>query len=226
MLLFINSSATEKYQITISPSSAIQSGKQVWLWDPESGERYKMPSDEGKIFLDMGPADLKLLVFDKQRKGPLHQVTKTGKGMVLTNPWLVTGQHVDGRVITNEMPELKDLKETPEWVNFCGTIVYRNKFTIDDRAGIAWMDIGKAFGVSDLIVNGVNAGVKWYGRRIYSIHNLVKGGNNDVEIKIVTTMGNYLKSLADNPIAQYWTNEGRTIQPLQSTGLVGPVTVY
>jgi hypothetical protein len=32
---------------------------------------------------------------------------------------------------------------------------------------------------------------------------------------------NYLESLADNCLAQYWTNEGRTIQPVQSMGLAG-----
>lgn len=39
-------------------------------------------------------------------------------------------------------------------------------------------------------------------------------------------MGNYMKSLTDNPIAQYWTNEKNKIQPLQSMGLIGPVTLY
>ena len=97
---------------------------------------------------------------------------------------------------------------------------------IDDKAGIEWINLGKSFGVSELTLNGMNAGAKWYGRRIYPVGKLVKQGNNTIEIKIVTTMGNYLKSLSDNPVAQYWTNEGRTIQPLQSTGLLGPVTIY
>jgi hypothetical protein len=49
---------------------------------------------------------------------------------------------------------------------------------------------------------------------------------NAIEITITTTMGNYLKSLTGNPVAQFWTNEGRTIQPLQSMGLLGPVIIY
>ena len=36
----------------------------------------------------------------------------------------------------------------------------------------------------------------------------------------------FQNSLADNKIAQYWTNEGRTIQPIQSMGILGPVTIY
>jgi hypothetical protein len=39
-------------------------------------------------------------------------------------------------------------------------------------------------------------------------------------------MGNYMKSLTDNPIAQDWTNEKTKNQPLQSMGLIGPVTLY
>jgi hypothetical protein len=58
------------------------------------------------------------------------------------------------------------------------------------------------------------------------VRKFLKKGENTIEIKIVTTMGNYLKSLKDNAAAQFWTNEGRTIQPLQPTGLIGPVTLY
>ena len=39
-------------------------------------------------------------------------------------------------------------------------------------------------------------------------------------------MGNYMKSLTDNPVAQYWTNAGNKNQPLQSMGMTGPVTYY
>lgn len=47
-----------------------------------------------------------------------------------------------------------------------------------------------------------------------------------MEVEVTTSMGNYMKSLTDNPTAQYWTNEGRKIQPLQSMGMIGPVSFY
>jgi hypothetical protein len=53
----------------------------------------------------------------------------------------------------------------------------------------------------------------------------LKKGTNDIEIKVVTTMGNYMKSLTDNPIAQYWTNLARKNQPLNPMGLIGPVSL-
>jgi len=63
-------------------------------------------------------------------------------------------------------------------------------------------------------------------RRIFKVGDHLVRGTNIVEIKVTTTMGNYMKSLTDNPIAQYWTNEKNKIQPLQSMGLIGPVTIY
>src|SRR5258705_2284154 len=124
------------------------------------------------------------------------------------------------------MSELKDLKDIPGWIKFSGVIVYRNNFMVDDKTKIQWMNLGKVFGISELFVNGNNAGAKWYGKRIYDIKELIREGNNNIEIKIVTTMGNYMKSLTENKIAQYWTNEERKIQPLEPTGLLGPVMIY
>jgi hypothetical protein len=228
MLFFINSNMNASYEITVTPSHDIISGKQAWLWDAESGERYRLTTNKNTITLDMGPADLKLLFFDKEKKGGLYKpVNKGGKDVLeLINSWLVTGQHTDGTIIKKEMNVLKDLKEIPEWVHFCGTIIYRTNFIVNDKSKIEWVNLGKVSGVSELFINGKNAGTRWYGRRIFPVEKFMKKGNNTIEIKIVTTLGNYLKSLVGNPIAQYWTNEGRTIQPLQSMGLLGPVTIY
>jgi hypothetical protein len=228
MILFINSNMNESYEIMIAPSPDIISGKQPWIWDAESGERYRLTKAGDKIILDMGPADLKLLVFDKEKKGASYKpMKKDGMDVIaLTNPWSVTGKHIDGTVIKKEMEVLKDWKEIPELANFCGSIIYQTNFEVNEKSKIEWLNLGKAFGVSELFVNGVNAGTRWYGRRIYPVEKFIKNGNNNIEIKVTTTIGNYLKSLKDNRAGQYWTNEGRTIQPLQSMGLPGPVTIY
>jgi hypothetical protein len=227
MILLINSNMNDGYEIKITPSF-VNSRMQTWLWDAETGERYKLNFDNNTITLDMQPADLKLLVFDKQKKGPTYRSPDKGdkNAKLVTGTWSVTGQHVDGRVITAQWEMLSDVKEISEWVNFCGTINYRNNFMIDDQSKVEWLNLGKVIGVSELIINGTYLGAKWYGTRIHPIGNFVKKGSNEIEIKVVTTMGNYMKSLKDNKIAQYWTSEGNKIQPLQSMGLLGPVTIY
>jgi hypothetical protein len=228
LILFINSNMNASYKTSIVLSPDLISGKHGWIWNAEDGEKYLLPINTKSIELDMGPADLKLFVFEKEKKGPQYKPLKTGDGqnIELANSWSVTGQHINGTIIKKEMEVLKDLKEMTDWVNFCGTIIYQANFMVNDKTKIEWLNLGKVFGISELFINGENAGARWYGRRIYAIEKFIKNGNNTIEIKIVTTLGNYLKSLADNRVAQYWTNEGRTIQPVQSTGLPGPVTIY
>jgi len=176
----------------------------------------------------MGPADLKLIVFDNEKEGPVYQPVNIGgtQGFALRNPWSLTGHHVNGTVVKDKIDQLKDLKEFPQWVHFCGSIVYRTNFDVGDARKVEWLNLGKVDGVSEVFINGKNAGAKWYGRRIYSVRKFLNNGNNDLEVKVTTTMGNYLKSLTDNPVAQFWTNQGRTIQPVQPIGLVGPVSIY
>jgi len=81
-------------------------------------------------------------------------------------------------------------------------------------------------GVSEAALNGKTLRVQWYGRRIFPVTGVVQAGKNVLEVKVATSMGNYMKTLKDNPVAQYWTNEKRKDQPIQSMGLIGPVTIY
>lgn len=228
ILLFANSNMNESYEIEITPSRGFISQRQPWIWNAENGERYKLATADNKISLDMGPADLKLVVLDKEKKGDLYKHDKSSDShfLKLVKPWALAGQHVDGTLVKDNLDLLKDLKEVPQWKNFCGNIIYSTVIEVPDETKMEWMNLGKVFGVSELSVNGEKAGTKWYGRRIFPVAQYLKKGYNNIEVKITTTMGNYLKSLTDNQIAQFWTNEGRTIQPLQSMGLLGPVTIY
>ena len=237
LFVFINSSMDNSSLINVIPSKSITDGRQTWFWDPETGERSKVMSNNGRIQLDLGPADLKLLVFDKEnkdsqngpsRRGETYQSVKKGvdTARLVNGPWSVTGQHVNGKTVSATLSTLQDLKGLETWEKFCGTIIYRNNFNVADPSKIKSLDLGKAFGVSEVFLNDSLVGTRWYGRRIFDVAKFVKGGDNTIEIRIVTTMGNYLKSLTDNKAAQFWTNQGRTVQPLQPTGLVGPVKIY
>ncbi len=229
ILFFINSHINESYGIKIEPSREISAARQAWIWDAEAGERYQVEMDAGQIELDLGPADSRLVVFDREKKGVAWKKVRNpveGEWSMVNGEWVMEFRHVDGSVKEASVDRLSDLKEMPGFVNFCGTIIYRINITVEDKSKVNWLDLGKIFGVSELSVNGQHAGTGWYGRREYSIQSLLKNGENRIGIKIVTVMGNYLKTLKDNPVAQYWTNEKRKDQPLQSMGLIGPVRMY
>jgi hypothetical protein len=225
LFFFINSNMNEGYNLQLSFTDEITAGKHPWLWDAATGERYRLSLQSGQLNLKLGPADSKLIVFDKKKKGKsiatlpgvVDEVAKR-KGENLKG-WTVEWRHVDGTITKTEMEELKDAKEIPAYLAFGGVIVYRKTINLtEDRL----LDLGKVHGLSELIVNGNSKGVQWYGRRLYRLQR----GKNILEITIPTTVGNYLKSLVKNPVAQYWTNEKRKNQPLQSMGVAGPVMLY
>lgn len=228
VLFFSNSNMEEGYKITISPTKDIIDGKQGWVWDVASGERYKLNSDGNNIALDMGPAESRLLVFDDEREGPAWKQLPAGNDLAkeITGQWRVEFRHIDGSIKKVTMEELKDIKDLPELAHFAGTVIYYKTINVTDRKDRTYLNLGKVYGVSELKINEKDAGIQWYGRRIYNVKNVLKNGENTIEIKVVTVTGNYMKSLKNNAEAQYWTNEGSKVQPLQSMGLLGPVTVY
>lgn len=227
ILLFTNSSIDKTFNINIVPDEKIVSGKNAWLWDAVTGKREKL-SDNSKIALTLYPADLRIIVFDanKKAKDYFREYPLPGNHLIrLSQHWTAEFHHIDGTIKKAGFDELKDLKDLPEFMNFSGTVIYRNNFDYSESAKLSFLDLGKVHGISDVMLNGNNCGVRWYGRYIYSIAELLKPGSNILEIRITTTMGNYIKTLKDNEVAQYWTNALRKVQPIQSMGLIGPVTL-
>ncbi len=227
IFFFGNAHRYNSHQTKVTFSPEIVKGRYPWIWDPETGERYRIELTDMSFDLQLGPAESRLIVFCKAKKGVQWQpLQPSGQSVTTLNgPWYVELRHSrENQVKTVQMELLKDLKDT-EFVNFTGTVVYRKKFEAGDLKP-ACLNLGQVFGVSEVSVNGKSCGVKWYGRRIYDITSYLQKGSNDLEIRITTTMGNYMKTLTDNRTAQKFTALKTKDQPIQSMGLVGPVTIY
>lgn len=229
-LFFISNSHLRKRQDTgIKFSEDITSGKQGWIWDPESGKRYRIKEDKGATYhLNLGQAESLIVVFDKNRNGPSWQpLPDTGREVVnIHGPWDVEFIHCrEENPEPARMEKLVDLKEDTQYVNFSGTVIYRKKIILD-KVLPRYLNLGLVHELSKVFINGMDAGLKWYGKHIYRVEGFMHEGENELEIHVITLMGNYMKSLTDNPNAQYWTNLDRKNQPLVSMGLVGPVEFF
>lgn len=228
-LFITNSDLTDEHSITILPSKELGFGRQAWIWDAASGERYYVGEGSRPITLELATGDSRLVIFDKEKKGPAWEPLPATAvtTFLLRGPWQAAFHHLDGSAVrTTVMSALTDLKDDPATVAFSGTVVYRIDFTAEQGTLWKYVNLGKVAGISGLAVNGKDAGIQWYGRRIYRIDHLLQSGQNTLEVRVVTTMGNYMKTLKDNHVAQYWTNVGRKDQPIQSMGLLGPVILY
>ncbi|SMD16063.1 glycosyl hydrolase [Pedobacter nyackensis] len=228
IFLFNNASAHLSIDLDATFLPEITAKKQAWIWDAASGERFKLDLKDRNFKIKLCPADAKIIVFNKDRNGknwdPIPEITPNA--ISLKSVWKVAFMHMDGTVKNEEILELTDLKDLPDFTHFAGTVSYKTSITLSNPASLHYLDLGKVFGIAELIVNGENLGTQWYGRRAYAIRNLLKKGANSIEIKVTTVMVNYMKSLTENTIAQYWSNNKKKEQPLQSMGLAGPVNLY
>ncbi|WP_443938912.1 glycosyl hydrolase [Pedobacter sp. MW01-1-1] len=228
IFLFNHSSAHLNTDLEVTFLPEIVNKKQAWIWDAVTGERFKLKLKEGRVSLKLYPADSVMIVFDDQKNGEewieIPEVKNTYAP--LTGVWKVDFKHQNGVHKNQEMSELVDLKDRSEYVDFSGVVSYKTEVNLVDGQRFKFLDLGVVHGISEVILNGQDLGVKWYGRRVYKLSNLLKKGTNQIEIKVTTVMVNYMKSLSENTTAQYWTNNKKKEQPLQSMGLVGPIHLF
>ena len=239
IFMVMNAHMTEARETDIIFPKSITSGKSAWIYDPTTGSRYPLKLDKGgKAHFRFGPSETYLIVFNKDGRA-------SGKVPVLNNPvapvilseakdpvevggpWTLTlhQPHLD-TTWTAVLDTLQDFKEMTDttFKNFMGTIVYKTTVQLDGKSLPQYMNLGKVADICELKVNGREAGMRWFGDRVYNIAPYVKPGENTIEVKVTTLMGNYIQTLKDNQAAQRFVL--RRNQPYVSAGLIGPVKLY
>jgi hypothetical protein len=112
-----------------------------------------------------------------------------------------------------------DFNEREDLKSFAGTNIYRKQLSIDKAGAPLWLNLGHVHAISELAINDHDLGVRWYGEHLYDVSSAVVPGLNNISIKVVTTLGNYMKTLEDNPTAHAWTSN----TPFYPMGLIHPV---
>lgn len=225
IFFFSYSHLNNPHRTRITFPKQVSRGRQAWVWDMESGMRYRLALDKsGSREFDFGPCDSLLIVFDKTKGGeewkPLP--ASGSKTMDITDNWRVEFRYKQENTVRyKHFNRLDDLLNDKDFAGFSGTAIYSRKVKVSEPAGMV-LNLGKVYGITEALVNGKSLGVKWYGRRIFVPGDALKAGDNLIEIRLTTTMSNYLARQKDNYIAQRWVRNRAD----QSMGIIGPVTLY
>jgi hypothetical protein len=223
IFFFTNYNMNRGYQLNTSFNVE---GKIPWIWNPESGKRFIYPGEDEsqQLIINFGPSESKLIVFDREEKGEKFapRKLKAGSEQIIPSPWKVELNHTNGSNRSITLDKLVDFKEREDLKDFAGVISYENNLQLKNAKKAKYLDLGKVHGISEVEVNGHKIGTRWYGSHIYDISEVVKKGGNSIQIKVTSTLGNYMKSLKENEVAQNWTRN----QPLHSVGMLGPVKYY
>ncbi|MBR0532457.1 MAG: glycoside hydrolase family 2, partial [Bacteroidales bacterium] len=239
IFIVMNAHMSEARETEITFPKSITSGKHAWIYDPASGNRFPLKLDKsGKAHFRFGPSETYLIVFNKDGRSAgkvpvLHNpvapvILSEAKDLAEANgPWSLTlhQPHPDSTWTANldTLQDFKDMADTT-FKNFMGTVVYKTTVTLDGKDLPKYINLGKVADICELKINGRDAGMMWFGERIYDISPYVKAGENTIEVKVTTLMGNYIQTLKDNRAAQRFVL--RRNQPYVSAGLIGPVKLY
>ncbi len=197
--------------------------KLPWLWDPETGDRslYPFVVSPNELSLFFEPAESKLIVFDRKEVGETLKIEKISDESpeLIEGPWEIILEHVNGQKMEKTFEKLNDFNTDEELRSFAGVINYTSNVSLRDPEKFRHIDLGIVQGVSEVTINGKLLGVKWYGFHRFPLKNSLLKDTNEIKIKITTVLGNYMKSLENNPVAKRWVSG----QKYKSLGLLGPV---
>jgi hypothetical protein len=176
---------------------------------------------KGSLGITLGPSESVLIVFETASAsesnagdtittlgGPTRTL-ETSPVHWLTGPWEIHLDPVDGAAESRRVKDLGNTELREYLRSFAGTIVYKTTVTIPERHGKVWLSLGRLHDISKLMLNGRDMGVRWFGEHVY-------------DLDVITTLGNYLKTLKSNATARVWTE--RT--PVYPSGLVNPVGLH
>lgn len=230
----------EDQSITIEANFRI-SGKEVEIWHAETGKMekasYSFDGKQTKVNLDLTPNDAVFVVFDKPTTTKNHtKPTSTETTLVeLNGTWELSFQKDRGAPEKISIGSLKSLteNENPGVKYFSGTAIYTQYFNVtqdilNNNSNFS-MDLGDAKEIAEVIVNGQSLGVVWKSPYKVDLRNVLRAGNNKLEVKVTNLWVNRLigdqqpnveKKITYTTMPFYQANS-----PLLKSGLLGPVVL-
>ncbi len=223
IFFFSNQSKEEGVQFT---AGFTHSKGVPWRWDPETGTRevYPYGKDPQHFMIKLEPLESLLLVFEK-RRGPQTGIPRADESEYVTidSPWNIHCFPHIGSAFQLQVPELPDLasSEDERLNSFAGIIEYTTKLDLQSDEEMI-LDLGKVYGVSEVLVNGKILGTQWYGNHRYSIGGPAGKGIIELKVRVTTTLYNYCRTQEDNPEIGRWLRT-KSAEP---SGMTGPVRLY
>ena len=229
--------------IEVTPEFRV-TGKQPELWSAATGEIRKLPAFEQKegataVPMKLAPYESAFVVFFDAAGQP------SDGGVEANYPTPVQIARLDGPWTVDFLDKVRGPKEPvvfealTDWTTnsddlikyYSGTAVYKSSFKLDAApdGNHILIDLGDFVAMARVKVNGQDAGGLWTAPYTLDITDLVKAGDNEVEIEVVNTWLNRLIGDLNLPEAKRTTwaaiNSWKADSPLQKAGLFGPVVI-
>lgn len=228
-------------EIEVTPEFRIK-GKQPEWWDATTGEIRLLPAFEftengTQVPLRLAPFESAFIVFRQTGKASAEGIDancpRPETWMALDKDWNVTFKDsIRGPKQVQSFDQLIDISTHPDESirYYSGTIVYDKQISIDQLpAGNIYLNLHDIGVTAKVTVNGQYAGGVWTPPYRLEISEWLHKGENQISVEVTTTWQNRL--IGDSCLPEQerttWTacNGWSEKDPLQKSGLIGPVTL-
>ena len=205
------------------------------LWNPVTGEVKPLNAERqgasATVTLDLPKAGSCFVVFRHGQKQETVKETTYNKVKPLEAAWSLQFPEGWGAPASLELKELSpwcNLPMSDEGKAFSGTAVYTTTFDWKDGSKQVLLDLGQVNMIAEVSLNGQQLRTLWCKPFALDITDVLKEGENTLQVKVTSTWFNRLAFDASQPEAdrKTWTIEGpKAGSALKQYGLLGPVVL-
>jgi hypothetical protein len=211
------------------------------LWNPLTVEIRRLPAfkrngNTTALTLELEGFESSFIVFRKggsKASGAKQNFSPKEVLLTVNTPWQVSFEAgkrgPEQPVVFNSLADWKDSGD--EAIKyFSGEAVYTTRFALDNvPPREIYIDLGKVMVMAKVTINGQYVGGVWTHPYRLNVTGFLQKGENILEITVVNNWQNRLigdQQLPENE-RPTWTpvNPWKADSPLQSSGLLGPVTI-
>ncbi len=210
------------------------------LWNPLTCETRLLPQFETvergiKLPLEFDAFESSFIVFRKDAAAAAEGKNyPSGKLLAsVTAPWKVDFQEgrggPEGTVTLDSLSDWT-LSASPAIKYFSGTATYSNTFNLNSLPqSPVYIDLGRVMVMAKVKINGEYAGGVWTAPYRLNVTDLLKEGENSLEVEVVNCWRNRIIGEMSMPESERFTFQTKTYldasSELQSSGLLGPVEI-
>jgi hypothetical protein len=216
-------------------------GKIPEIWHPETGKSepatYQISEGVTKVILPMFPNDAAFVVFQKTASENSAIVPNKSESDLLTveGSWHVDFQPQRGAPANSVFDKLSSYTENNEEgiKYFSGTATYKKTLEVPasllHKKSRIWLDLGDVKNIAEITLNGKSLGEVWKKPFRVDITDVVKSGDNSLEIKVTNLWVNRIIGDAQPNVKEKITFTPMPFYQVKSkllpSGLLGPVRI-
>ncbi|MBW4082631.1 glycosylhydrolase-like jelly roll fold domain-containing protein [Paenibacillus sp. S150] len=205
----------DPYRI-IETAVTLGSGQQVAAYDGFTNRLLPIAQSQadGKTVVELTLHPYESVIVLESVEAPAADSRSRSVAAEITGPWDIscaTAEAYPAFASRQTLDKLQDLSRLEGYGQFSGTVRYELALRLEERAENAVIDLGRAYEVAEVTINGKKLGAKICPPYVFDTGSALRAGDNEIIVEVTGNLGRQEQDC----LSQYMI--------LEPTGLLGPV---